>query len=86
MGTYKATGKLSAGVYDSQFFDKEAPLSADRFAKDWTASARYDISPSIYLKADEHYINGSALSLDSLRNPNPEPWYWLTAMKIGVVF
>jgi len=86
MATYKLTEKFSAGVYDSQFFDTDAPLSTDRFAKDWTVSGRYDINPAIYLKADEHFIDGSALSVDPARNVTTVPRYSLTAIKIGVVF
>jgi hypothetical protein len=86
MGTCKLSARLSAGVYNSQFFDHDAPLSTDRFTKDWTVSARYDISSAVYLKADEHFIDGTSLSLDSLLNPASTPRYDLTALRIGVVF
>jgi hypothetical protein len=86
MATYKVTPKLSAGIYDSQFFDRDAPLGADRFSKDWTVSGRYDVNGFIYLKADEHFIDGSALSLDAVQNPNPAPIYRLTALRLGVSF
>jgi hypothetical protein len=86
MGAYKLSAKLTAGVYDSQFFDHDQPLSTDRFTKDWTVSARYDIGSSLYLKAEEHFIDGTALSLDGALNPAPTPRYALTALRIGVAF
>jgi hypothetical protein len=86
MLSYKINGKFSAGAYNSQFFDRDAPLGTDRFTKDWTISGRYDVNQFIYVKAEEHFVDGSALSLDSLNNPNPTPKYSLTAMRIGVSF
>ena len=86
MVTYKFTGKFSAGAYDSEFIDHQAELGPDRFAKDWTVSARYDVNEFIYIKAEQHFIDGTGLSLDSLKNPAPAPRYALTAMKIGVSF
>jgi hypothetical protein len=86
MGTYRLTSKLTAGAYYGEFIDHKAPLGPDRFTKDWTISARYDVNEFIYIKAEQHFIDGTALSLDSLNNPNPTPRYALTAMKIGVSF
>ncbi len=86
MANYKVTTKLSAGVYNSQFFDCQAPLSVDRFTKDWTLSGRYDVNQVIYLKAEQHFINGSALGLAGENNPVITPSYRLTAIKIGVSF
>jgi hypothetical protein len=86
MGTYKLRDKLSAGAYYSAFIDHDAPLGPDRFTKDWTVSARYDLNEFIYIKAEQHFIHGTALSLDSLRNPAPTPQYDLTALRIGVSF
>jgi hypothetical protein len=86
MATYKLAAKLSGGAYASQYVDHDVPLGPDRFVKDWTLSTRYDISSVIYLKGEEHFIDGTALSLDSVLNPAPRPRYCLTALKIGVVF
>lgn len=86
MAAYKLTEKLSAGFYHSQFFDRDAPLGNDRFAKDWTLSSRYDVNEFIYIKAEEHFIQGSALSLDPAHNNTIQPQYALTALKIGVSF
>jgi hypothetical protein len=86
MATYKVTSKLTAGAYDSQFFDHDAPLGIGRFTKDWTVSGRYDLNEFVYIKADEHFIDGTALSLDSAQNLNPKPVYKLTALRLGVSF
>jgi hypothetical protein len=86
MATYKLTSKLSVGAYVSQFFDHDAPLSTDRFTKDWTISGRYDVNEFIYIKAEEHFIDGTALSLDNLHNTTLVPRYDLTALRVGVSF
>ncbi len=86
MATYKLTEKLNAGAYYSQFFDRDAPLGDDRFSKDWTVSGRYDVNEFIYVKAEEHFIQGSALNLDPAHNTSIQPHYDLTALKIGVSF
>jgi hypothetical protein len=85
MASYKWNDKLSLGAYHAQYFDMQVDLGPDRYTKDWTAAMRYDFNQFIYVKADEHYVQGTALSVD-LRNQNPQPDYWLTAMKIGVSF
>lgn len=86
MAAYKLTGKLSLGAYNSQFFDVDSPLSPDRFTKDWTISGRYDVNEFIYIKAEEHFIDGTALSLDNLHNTTLVPRYNLTALRVGVSF
>jgi hypothetical protein len=86
MGIYKFTDKFSAGAYYGEFIDHQAPLGADRFTKDWTVSARFDVNEFIYVKAEQHFIDGTALSLNSVNNANPAPRYALTAIKIGVSF
>jgi len=86
MATYKVTDKLSAGVYDSQVFDHDQPLGRDRYTKDWTASGRYDLSPFVYLKAEQHFIQGSSLSFEDADNTVLQPTSRLTVLKVGVSF
>jgi hypothetical protein len=86
MVSYKLTTKFSAGVYDSQYVDHQQPLGPDRYAKDWTVSGRYDFSQFIYLKAEEHFIEGTALSFEDADNGALRPNARLTALKIGVSF
>jgi hypothetical protein len=87
MGSYKVTRKLSAGVYDSQITDHQAPLGPPRYQKDWAVSGRYDLNEFLYLKAEQHFIEGTQLNYDALTNPGGlKPNTKLTAMKIGVSF
>jgi hypothetical protein len=86
MATYKVTGKLIAGIYDSQDVDRAQPLGAGRYTKDWTLSGRYDFNEFIYLKAEQHFIQGNFLSFDPAVNPTLQPNSKLTALKIGVSF
>jgi hypothetical protein len=93
MGTYKVTGKLTAGLYDSQSIDHQQPLSVSgspnyaRYSKDWTVNARYDFNSYIYAKFDEHFISGTELDYDTALNPNGiEPTTKLMILKIGVTF
>jgi len=86
MTTYKVTGKFTAGVYDSQIFDHDAPLGPARYQKDWAISGRYDINPFLYVKAEQHFIQGTNLGYDADLNPNLQPNTKLTALKVGVSF
>jgi len=87
MASYKLTSKLSAGVYDSQQVDHQAPLGPARYSKDWTFSGRYDFSQYLYAKAEEHIINGTAIGYDTDLNPTGlKPNTKLTILKAGVSF
>ena len=86
MGTCKATNKLTAGAYFSQFFNRQAALGPTRYSKDWTLSTRYDFNQFLYAKAEEHFIQGTAQSFDALLNPDLQPSTKLTILKIGVTF
>jgi hypothetical protein len=86
MATYKLTGKLTAGVYDSQEVDHDQPLGPGRYTKDWTVSGRYDFNQFIYLKAEQHFIDGTYLSFDTSDNVTLQPNTKLTALKVGVSF
>jgi hypothetical protein len=87
MASYKLTDKLSVGMYDSQFFDHQAVLGPARYSKDWAISGRYDFNQFLYAKAEQHFINGTALSYDTDLNPGIiKPVTKLTILKIGVSF
>jgi hypothetical protein len=86
MATYKVTTKLSAGAYDSQLVDRRQDLGPDRYSKDWTISGRYDFNEYIYLKAEQHFIRGTALGFESFDNRLLQPSSDLTVLKIGVSF
>jgi hypothetical protein len=87
MVTYKVTDKLTAGVYDSQYFDHASPLGPERYSKDWVISGRYDLNQYLYAKAEEHFIQGEAIGYDTALNPNGlQPNTKLTLLKVGVSF
>jgi hypothetical protein len=87
MASYKVTAKLTAGVYDSQEFDKQTALGPARYSKDWAISGRYDFGQYLYAKAEEHIIDGTAIGYDPDSNPNGlKPNTKLTVLKVGVSF
>lgn len=87
MFSYKATDKLTAGVYESQYFDHQASLGPGRYQKDFALNGRYDFNSFLYAKAEEHFIEGDALNLDQAMNPNGmQTNFKLTLLKIGVSF
>jgi hypothetical protein len=87
MGSYKVTDKLTVGVYDSQFTGKSDPLGPARYSKDWTVSGRYDFNEFIYLKAEQHFIEGTGADYDANLNTGTlQPTTKLTILKVGVSF
>jgi hypothetical protein len=86
MITFKVTSKFTAGVYNSENSDHQAPLGPARYSKDWVVSGRYDFNQFLYVKADEHFIDGEGLGYDAQLNSNLQPNTKLTALKIGVSF
>jgi hypothetical protein len=87
MASYKLTGKLTAGVYDSQMINHAVPLSPARDSMDWVVSGRYDFSQFLYAKAEQHFINGTANYYDANMNPGGlKPTTKLTILKVGVSF
>jgi hypothetical protein len=89
MASYKLTGKLVAGVYDSQQINHALPLSTGetRFSKDWVVSARYDFNQFLYAKAEQHFIDGTDNYYDTDLNPGGlQPTTKLTVLKVGVSF
>jgi len=87
MASYKLTDKLSAGLYNSQFFDHKAALGAARYQKDWALSGRYDFNQFLYAKAEQHFLDGTALGYDAALNPGGiKPTTKLTILKVGVSF
>jgi len=87
MSTYKATDKLALGLYHSQTFNRAAALGPARFSKDWAVAARYDFNSFLYAKAEQHFIDGTAVGYDTQLNPGGlKPDARLTILKIGVSF
>ncbi len=89
MGTYKISNKLTAGAYFSSCINRQSALGPARFQKDWTVSARYDLSEFVYLKAEQHFIDGTG-GISNAYNPadntSVKPKSDLTLLKVGVSF
>jgi hypothetical protein len=87
MANYRATGKLTGGLYYSQWFDVQSALGPSRYSKDWAISGRYDFNEFLYMKAEQHFIDGTGVGYDTQLNPNGlKPDTRLTVLKIGVSF
>ena len=87
MASYKVTGKLSAGAYQSQYISHTGALGPANFSKDWTVSGRYDFNEFLYAKAEQHFIDGTAVGYDLTLNPGGlQPNTKLTILKMGVSF
>ncbi len=87
MATYKVTGKLSAGLYDSQIFDHQVAPGPARYSKDWVVNLHYDFNQYLYAKAEQHFVEGEYQNIDHALNlggiiPNSR----LTVLKLGVSF
>jgi hypothetical protein len=87
MASYKISGKLTAGAYNSQYFAHKAALGPARYSKDWVISGRYDFNQFLYAKAEEHIIAGTNQDYDTTLNAGGlKPTSKLTILKMGVSF
>jgi hypothetical protein len=93
MTSYKVTDKLTTGIYATQEVDRQAALGPARYFKDWAISGRYDFNQFLYAKAEQHFIDGTAVGYDMTMNPPTaslptglQPSTKLTILKIGVSF
>jgi hypothetical protein len=86
MSSYKLTQKLTPGAYYSYYLDKQAAMNSSRYEKDWVISARYDFNSTLYLKAEEHFTQGTAYGFLSTDNTNLQPNSKLTVLKFGASF
>jgi hypothetical protein len=87
MTSYKVTGKLTAGVYGTQDVNHQDAQGPARYFKDWAISGRFDFNQYIYAKAEQHFIDGTAVGFDAAMNPTGiKPTTKLTILKMGVSF
>jgi hypothetical protein len=88
MGSYKLTDKLTAGAYYSHAQDHRIPQpEPHRYQRDWTIAARYDFSPFLYAKFEQHFIGGTLIGYSALDNPNGLATDTaMTIVKLGVNF
>jgi hypothetical protein len=86
MASYKVFEKLTAGIYYSSSIDREAVSTSSRYQKDWAVAARYDFNPFLYVKVEQHFIDGIELGFDASDNLNLLPDTRMTLLKLGVSF
>ncbi len=86
MTSYKLTEKLTAGLYYSSYLDKALALGPGRFQKDWAISGRYDFNSFLYLKAEQHVMDGTNFGFLTVDNADLKPTTKLTILKMGVNF
>lgn len=95
-GSYRLAPKWEALLrYDVMYADSEDRDGSayavathrpafTRFAKDWTAGLRFDVTPEFMLRAEYHRVNGTAY-LPAQDNPNPSALvqHWDMVMLLG---
>jgi hypothetical protein len=87
MASYKLTSKLTAGAYESQYFDHASSLGPWRYQKAFVLNGHYDFNQYIYAKVEEQFVKGDGLNLDQNMNPNGmKTNFNLTLLKLGVSF
>jgi hypothetical protein len=94
--TYRLAPKWEALLrYDVYYADKGDRTGKDfaaatrlpaftRYAKDWTAGVRFDVTPQFMLRAEVHHVDGTGF-LAVQDNPNPQDLrrYWDSFMLLG---
>jgi hypothetical protein len=86
MATYRVLSKLDTGIYYSYSINYEFPVSSGRYQKDWTLAARYDINPYIYLKFDQHFMDGTLIGYSAMDNAGLRSNTRMTLLKVGASF
>jgi hypothetical protein len=98
MTSYRPVDKLNIGAYYSSFFDLQGSnkdyfnttqypnFFINRFQKDWTISGRYDINSYLYLKGEQHFLNGTNFGFLDVDNNVLFNKSNMTMLKLGVSF
>lgn len=87
MASYRLAAKLNAGAYYSSTLDRQAPFSSNRYQKDWTLATRYDLTSFLYLKLEQHFLDGTTPGYSKSNNPNGlAETSRLSFAKLGVTF
>ena len=87
MSSYKLSSKLAAGVYYSSANDHSQVASAAKYQRDWALAARYDFDPFVYVKLEEHLMDGTLIGYSALDNTGGlAPNTRMTMLKLGVSF
>ncbi|HEV2646667.1 MAG TPA: hypothetical protein VGU46_09910 [Acidobacteriaceae bacterium] len=86
MGSYKATSKLSGGLYFGSIVDHRAAYTSSRYEKDWALSGRFDFNSFVYAKVEQHWIDGTSIGFSMSDNTHLQPTTKMTLLKMGVSF
>jgi len=86
MASYKLNEKLTAGLYYSSDLDRKVAVGSARYQKDWALTARYDFNPFLYLKGEQHWMDGTLIGYSTADNLNLQPNARMTLLKLGVSF
>lgn len=87
MASYKISEKLSGGLYYSSSLDRKAAYTSARYQKDWALTGRYDFSPFLYAKFEEHFVDGTETGYSITDNVDGlKPNSRMTLLKVGVNF
>jgi hypothetical protein len=86
MASYRLSDKLTGGIYYSSAINLQVPVSNARFQKDWNMALRYDVTPYLYLKAEQHVIDGTLNGYSPSDNSSLQPNSRMTLLKLGVSF
>ena len=86
MASHRVGQAFNLGAYYSYTLDLLAPLDGNRYQKDWTLSSRYDLNPYVYLKLEQHFVNGTQVGFSSLDNANLKTRFNMSLFRFGVSF
>jgi hypothetical protein len=87
MASYRVSSKLTGGLYYSSSLDHKQPVSSGRYQKDWALAARYDIDSFLYVKLEQHFVDGTEIGYAASDNPNGlQPTTRMTLLRLGVSF
>lgn len=87
MASYKLLSKLNAGAYYSSSRDYDIPQGPARYQKDWTLSVRYDFDNFLYLKAEQHFVDGTLIGFSTSNNPGGlSETSRMSLLRLGVSF
>ena len=86
MASYKATSKLTGGLYYSSTLDHGMAVGPGRYQKDWALAARWDFNTFLYTKFEQHWMDGTQTGYSLLDNPNLQPDMRMSLVKLGVSF
>jgi hypothetical protein len=86
MTSWKFSDKLTAGAYYSNLVNRTLPPGGARDQKDWAFTGRCDFNPFLYLKLEQHVMNGTVIGFAAAGNPQLNPSTRMSLLKLGTSF